>query len=199
MKSVTSFRAIAIAVALALVPVAGSARQAPRTGVSLAFLLEGAIEMGGDRFGETVFTDGSTQTMRTGQGGTGAIGLEVRPSATSPFSVRTTAGLKFVTTAADNADISLTRIPLEAIASWNVTSDVRLGAGVAHHRRIRFDGDDFGADVAFDPATGYTLEIGWRWLALTWTGMDYTDEFDNTYDASSIGMSLSWVRRLTAR
>jgi hypothetical protein len=189
---------VAVAFACALIPSLASAQQtatSPRSGLSLSFVLEGVIEMGGDRFGETVFEDGSTQTMRAGQGGTGAIGLELRPSSTSPLSLRTTAGFKFVTTAADNADITLTRIPLEAVASWNFKPDFRVGAGVSHHARIRFSGDDFAEDVEFDPATGFTIEAGWRWLAVTWTGIDYTDEFGNAYDASSIGLSVSWVRR----
>jgi hypothetical protein len=198
-RAVPSIRTIALALVCALTPAAASAQQTPvaRKGVALSFVLEGVVEMGGDRFGETVFEDGSRQTMRAGQGGTGAIGLELRPSVTSPLSLRTTAGFKFVTTAADNADITLTRVPLEALASWNFNPDWRVGAGVSHHARIRFSGDDFADDVAFDPATGFTLELGWRWLSLTWTRIDYTDEFGNAYDASSIGVSLSWARRMS--
>ena len=181
-------------VLLAVGAASASAQPIPETparrGPSVAFVLEGAVEYGGDRFGETVFEDGSTQTMRTGQGGTGAVGVEVRPQRGSPLAARATAGVKFVTTAAGNADIVLTRIPVEVVGSYRLHRDVWAGLGYVGHYRIRFDGDDVAPDVAFDPAHGGTVELGWRFAALTYTVLSYTDEFGNDYDASSVGVAL---------
>lgn len=161
-----------------------------RRGPSVAFVLEGAAEYGGDRFGETVFEDGSTQTMLAGQGGTGAVGVEVRPHRASPLAARATVGVKFVTTAANNADIMLTRIPVEVVGSYRLPREFWAGAGYVGHYRIRFEGDDFADDAAFDPAHGVTAEVGWRWAALTYTAIRYASESGDAFDASSVGVSL---------
>jgi hypothetical protein len=160
---------------------------------TFGWVLEAAFEGGGARVAETYFTDGSSQTMRAGQGGTFAVGMEFRPRALPRLGLRGTVGWKFVTTAATNADIKLTRFPLEAAASWALDKDWHVDAGIVHHTGIRYDGGGFGPNAEFDPATGATLELGWRWVALTYTAMDYTDEFGYTYDASGYGVSFRWV------
>lgn len=155
------------------------------------WVLEGALEFGGDEFVEILFTDGSTQTLTTGQGGTIAFGAEYRVA--PRLLLRGTAGFKFTSTAADNSNAMFTRIPLELVAHYALTSDWRLGAGAAYHAAINFDGDNLGPDLAFDPAIGGTVELGWRWVAVTYTAMNYRDEFGNDYNASAIGASFSWV------
>ncbi len=65
------------------------------------------------------------------------------------------------------------------------------GAGVTHHVDIQFDGDGFVPNLDFDDATGFTLEAGWKWIALSYTGIDYTDEFGGDWDASSVGITLT--------
>ena len=179
-----------------LTPIAARSQEqpAPRR-PSLGVVIEGALEMGGDRVVETFFTNGESQTMRAGQGGTFAVGGELRPHAAAPLALRATAGIKFVTTAATNADIMLTRIPIEVVGSYSFARGWRAGAGYVRHSRIRFDGDGLGPNVAFDDAQGFTVEAGWRWAALTFTQLEYTDEFGNDYNAGSVGVSLMWVWR----
>ena len=178
---------------LLLVPAAALSQ--PASGKpSLGFVVEGTVEMGGDRFGETVFTTGETQTMRTGQGGTLSVGGELRNFAPVPLAIRATAGFKFVTTAAENADIMLTRIPIEIVGSYHFTRDWHAGAGFVRHSRIRFDGDDFAPNVGFADANGITAEAGWRWVSLSYTKLDYTDDQGNVYDAGSVGLTLTWRR-----
>lgn len=172
---------------------------APRTGPSVGLILEGALEYGGDRVAEFLFTDGGTQSMRAGQGGSVATGLELRPHAASRFALRGTVGLKYVTTAADNANITLTRIPFEVIGSVDLVRGARVGAGLVHHARIRFEGDGFLPDLAFDGATGATVEAGWRYVALTYTWLRYRDAYDNRYNAGSPGVALTYVLPLTGR
>lgn len=167
-----------------------------RTGPSVGLFLDGTLEMGGDRVAETFFEDGDSQTMRAGQGGSVSAGLELRPSAASPFAVRGTVGFKYVTTAATNVDIKLTRIPIEVVGTYTLPNGVFAGAGVVHHARIRFDGGGLAEDVDFDPATGATVEAGWKWIALTYTHLTYTDEFGNEYDAGAPGISVRGTFRL---
>lgn len=191
---------VVLAVALLATPsvLAAQGGEPPlaRSGPSVAVVGEFAAELGGDRVVETLFTNGETQTMRAGQGGTFAAGLEVRPSGDSPFALRGTVGYKFVTTAAENADIRLDRIPLELLATYTFPSGVHIGGGFVRHTGIRFHGDGFAPDVDFDDANGVTVQAGWRWIAATFTSMTYTDEFGNEYDASGGGLSVSAAFRL---
>jgi hypothetical protein len=34
------------------------------------------------------------------------------------------------------------------------------------------------------------VELGWRWIALSYTQLDYTDEYGGNWDASSFGLTL---------
>lgn len=170
---------------------ATAAAQAPPTqkGPSFDLVVELGAEWGGDRVGEVTFTDGDTQAMYAGQGITGAVGVVVRPRRDAPLGLRATAGLKWTPTAADNANIMLTRLPFEVVGTYGFTKDVWAGAGYVHHARVRFNGDGFGPDMDFEGAHGATVEVGWRWAALTYTTLGYTDEAGTRFDASSIGVS----------
>jgi len=173
-------------------PVATPAAPAS-TGPTFGFALDLSIEYGGDEVAETFFTNGESQKMLAGQGGTLAIGGIFRPRAASPFSLRGTVGIKYVTTAADNADIKMTRIPLEFVGSYGFPNGARVGAGLVHHASIRFDADGLGPNVDFDPATGATLEVGYKAIALTYTIMNYRDELGNDFNAGNFGLQLLWT------
>lgn len=194
-------RSAALAALLLALPAAAAAQAAPaapptpRTGPSFGLVLEFGVEMGGDRFAETYFEDGSTQTMDAGQGGTLAAGVEVRPSHDSPLAFRATAGYKFVTTKATNADIFLGRVPVELVASYDLPGGFRVGGGYVRHTMVRFYGGGVGEDVSLRDANGLTAEAGWRWVALTYTMLDYTDESGKRYDASSAGLTVSATLR----
>lgn len=199
MKRSSMLHAVCLSIAL---PLAAAAQEVLRPAPyeprvpfrpSFGWVLEGAVEMGGSRVAETTFTDGNTQTMQAGQGGTFAVGAEVRPRAGSLYSLRGTIGWKFVTTAATNSSIGLTRVPIEVVGSYALNDNWRLGAGFVRHSAIEFDAGGFGPDVSFDDANGATVEVAWRWVAFTYTAMDYTDEFGNTFNASSGGVSFVWT------
>lgn len=157
------------------------------------FVLEGGIEGGGDEVATTLFEDGSTQEMHAGQGGTVAVGGQVRLNRESPLALRGTVGIKYVTTAATNAHINLTRVPIELVATYDVTPDVWIGGGLVRHTAMRFRGDGIGPDMDFEDATGGTVELGWRWVALTLTSLQYQDAQGGEYDASSAGLSIIYV------
>ncbi|MGH8446065.1 MAG: hypothetical protein ACREVL_12410 [Solimonas sp.] len=150
------------------------------------FVVEGAIEFGGDEVARIYFDDNSDQSVRAGQGLSAAAGFYVRPA--PEWSVRATVGYKYVGTKADNADIYLSRVPVNLIASYHFDNGVRLGAGGVWHTGIKFHGDNIAPDVDFDDAFGYTMEAGWRWFVLSYTGMDYKDEFGGKYNADSYGL-----------
>lgn len=181
---------------LAILPVVAQAQTAPSTQAipsprpAIDLVGEFAVAYGGDPVAELYYTNGSTTTMSAGQGGTLAAGLGIRPSRTSPLRLRTTVGYKFVLNPSTNSNARLTRIPVEAVASYNVTPDVWLGGGYVLHTAIKLNGDGFMPDLAFDPAHGATVEAGWRWIAARYTQISYTDSFGGSYNASNVGVTL---------
>jgi hypothetical protein len=64
-----------------------------------------------------------------------------------------------------------------------------------HHASNSFEGDGFVPDVKFDPATGFTAEVGYKAIALTYTALDYKLAGGNPIDGSSIGVQLLWTPR----
>jgi hypothetical protein len=163
-----------------------------KSGAKLGFLVEGDIEYGGDDIVTVSFKDGSTQDIKAGQGATLALGGYFKPEESSPFSVRATVGYKFVTTAASNADIGINRIVYELVGNYDWPNGWHVGAGLTRHTNIKFDADGFGRNVDFDDATGFTAEFGWKWLSLSYTGIDYKDEFGGKWDAGSVGLAFAW-------
>ena len=157
----------------------------------LGFVFEADLEYGGDDIASVSFTDGSEQDIKAGQGLAVAMGAHYRTSKDSPFSVRGTVGYKYVTTAASNADIHISRTVFEVLGNYAWDNGWWVGAGITRHNNIKFDGDGFGPNARFDDATGPTAEIGWRWIALSYTQLDYTDEFGEDWDASSLGITLT--------
>lgn len=154
-------------------------------------LLGGALELGGDKVAEILFEDGETQSVRAAQGISGYVGGEFTIPTLQQLAFRATLGFKYVTTAADNAHIRLTRIPLQFTANYYIIDDLRIGAGLVSHQNIRFRGDGIGPDVDFDPALGPIFEVAFRGVGLSAIIMDYTDEFGNSFSANAIGLTFS--------
>lgn len=156
----------------------------------LGFVFEADLEFGGDELATFSFEDGSTQDIKTGQGVTLALGGHYR-RANSPFSLRGTVGYKYVTTKASNADVNIGRTVIEVVGNYLWDNGWWIGGGITLHSSIEFDADGFGPDLRFDDAIGPTIEAGWRWIALTYTKLDYKDEFGGKWDASSVGLKLT--------
>lgn len=165
----------------------------PAAAQSVKPLIEASVEYGGDEFLTVIFEDGDEQDIRAGQGGTIAAGAVFRPNDELPVSVRGTVGFKYVTTAADNANITLTRVPIEIVAMYDLPNDLWVGAGYVRHTAVNFDGDGFLEDVEFDDANGATVELGWKWVSLTYTAIEYSVEGSEAFDASSVGLSFTYT------
>jgi len=180
------------ALAIVLGGLAQPALAGEKSGSKLGFLVEGDLEYGGDDIVTIDFEDGSSQDIKAGQGGTIALGGYFKPRVDGSFSVRATVGYKFVTSAADNADIGIDRMVYEIVGNYDWPSGWRVGAGLVQHTNIEFDADGFGRNVKFDDATGFTAEFGWKWISFSYTAIDYKDEFGGKWDAGSLGLALAW-------
>lgn len=157
------------------------------------FLIEGGIEYGGDDIVEIQFTSGETQKMKAGQGGYLAVGGQFQFAKVPKFLIRTTLGIKYNTTAADNANIRFTRIPINIMGYFKVTDDIRIGAGITTHQNVKLKGDGFLPDADFESNIGPRVEIGYKWAALTYNTVTYIADTDGNYSAGAIGISLSHV------
>lgn len=160
------------------------------SGVSVRYYGRFGIEFGGEELLKLQFTNGGDQTIYAGQGATGSVGVHIRPSAAVPVSARIGAGFKFVLTAADDANISFTRLPVDASLLIHVTPDVYLGAGYVLHLAPRLNGDGFFESVSFDPAQGAMFEVGYRWFAAHYTMLSYQEGNQPSIAANAVGVSV---------
>ncbi|PHR97958.1 MAG: hypothetical protein COA80_06325 [Leeuwenhoekiella sp.] len=157
------------------------------------FLIEAGGEFGGEEILTVYFEEGGDQKMRAGQGGYVAVGGEFHFKDLKSFMLRGSVGFKYVTTAADNANIRLTRFPINLLGYYKINEDFRLGAGLTTHPLIRFKGDGFVPDADLSSGLGGRFEFGWRWVALTYTAINYKNEFDYSFSANSIGVAFSFT------
>lgn len=177
---------------LLLITIQVFAQQTERP-LTAKLLIEAGIEYGGDEILQVFFTNGEDQTMRAGQGGYIAIGGELQISSIDQLMLRASIGVKYNTTAADNANIRLTRFPAHLTPFWKINDDFRLGIGVTTHLSPRLKGDGFIPDVAYTSAVGPRFEFGYKWIALTYTAISYEDGTGESFSASSIGASISFT------
>jgi len=145
-------------------------------------------EFGGDAVVTVLFTDGSTQDVNAGQGISLSVGRFIRPNA-GPFMYSAGLGYKYVTTKADNADITLTRFVLDARVDRGLPNNLWIGAGPVLHVGTQLKTDGLGPNESYDPALGLNLRFGWKALSVTYTMMTYKGELGGTYNASGIGFS----------
>ncbi len=155
------------------------------------FVINGALELGGDKVAEVYFTNGNTQSVNAGQGISFGVGGQVHLPKTEKLFLRGTIGYKYVTTAADNAHIRLTRVPIQVTGNFMATPKLRLSAGLASHQGIRFVADGIGEDVTFSPANGPVFEIEYSGVGLSYTAMQYKDQDNITYAANAFGLTFS--------
>lgn len=169
----------------------GAASAAHADGKRGGFLLNLDLDYGGDDLVTLSFEGGGSQKVKAGQGVAFALGGWYRPSENLPLEIQGALGYKYVTTAADNADINLSRTTLQVNAVYRFENDWYLGAGIVRHMSPKLDGDGWFQDVHFDDATGFAVEVGWKWIGLHVTTMDYSvDGFDA--DAGNVGLRFTW-------
>jgi len=155
-------------------------------------LIDFTAEFGGDPVATVYFTNGEDQSVKAGQGLSLGLGGELTIPAVKKLKVRGWVSYKYQTTMADNADITLTSVPINLTANWMMTNGIRFGAGLALHNAVKFGAGGLGDDIKFNNASGPLFEVGWKWIGLRYTLMEYVDGAD-IYDANAIGVSLSFA------
>jgi hypothetical protein len=156
------------------------------------WLMQADFDYGGDDLAELEFTDGDSQNVKAGQGVSLAVGGWFRPMESTPFELQAIFGYKFVFTAADNADIKVTRTTFQLNGIYRFANDWYVGGGLTRHMSPTLHGDGFFDDIDFDDANGFTAEFGWRWIGLHYTKMDYSSPGYEDADASHVGVRFTY-------
>ena len=177
----------AAALAAALMSVA-SFTQAAEPVKRGGFLAQMDLDFGGDDIATLAFTNGDTQNVKAGQGLGLGIGGWFRPVESVPFELQGILGYKIVWTAADNADIKMTRTTLQLNGIYRFANDWYAGGGYTMHMSPELDGDGFFENIEFDDANGITVEFGWKWIGLHYTNIKYSSPGFEDVDASNIGI-----------
>jgi hypothetical protein len=165
---------------------------AEESGKRGGLLMQVDLDYGGDDLATVAFTNGESQHVKAGQGISVGLGGYFRPVESTPFELQAIFGYKFVTTAADNADIKVTRTTFQLNGIYRFANEWYAGGGFTRHMGPELDGDGFFEDIEFDDATGFTAEVGWRWVALHYTKMDYSSPGFEDADASHIGVRFTY-------
>ncbi len=159
----------------------------------LGFAMTGAFEFGGDKVATVTYTDGSTQSVNAGQGVTLSLGGHYRFSSL-PLDIMATVGYKYVTSKASNANIYIGRVVPALQISYYFTDSWWAGVGPTWHTNNEYHAGHLvgsqDVNLTFKKALGATAQVGWRFIALTYTSIKYKDQFDNKYDASNFGLAL---------
>jgi hypothetical protein len=156
-----------------------------------AFLLGGALELGGDAVAVVDFQDGSKQKVNAGQGGTFFAGGEWTLGKDDKWGIRATMGIKYVTTKATNANITLTRIPIRITGLRQLGKKWWIAAGAVTHQAIRFNAGGIGQDLTFTGTVSPTIELGYSGVSFVFTPMTYKDETGASYKAGSAGLAFN--------
>ena len=177
-----------VAALMSATPAALAAEPARRGG----FIGQLDLDFGGDDLATLSFTNGESQNVKAGQGVAFGIGGYFRPAESVPFELQGILGYKVVFTAADNADIKVTRTMLQLNGIYRFANDWYAGGGYTMHMSPELDGDGFFEDIEFDDANGFTVEFGWKWVGLHYTKIEYSSPGYEDADASHIGIRFTY-------
>jgi hypothetical protein len=131
---------------------------------------EFAASYGGDPIGTIIFVGGNTQEIDSGNGLSGGGGFLHR--ITDSFGMKYTAALKLSFSAANNADVMKSVLPIDIVPYYE-TGDHRFGVGVSHHLSPKVDWDWLMPTTSFDDATGVIVEYAWKRLSFSYTDIEY--------------------------
>ena len=163
----------------------------PVSSHALDIYLQGGLHIGGDDLGAATFTSGDREKLKAGEliSLSAGLGFEVSKDIESRFMV----GLKFDSIDAENGSVDFFRYPLEALLMYKASEEILIGGGLSYHLNPSISGDGFaaGADVDFDNALGFVLELDYLlsnggYLGVKLTSIDY-EVADVSVSGSSIG------------
>ena len=166
---------------------------ADHSGLYTGPTVQARLGFGGDELVYVAYTNGETDRIHAGDGIEAAVGWHVQPYRDSPFDLRAQVGYRYYSTRnSSNANFQLGRMSWELIPSVKLGAGFWVGAGLLAHTGIKLTTDTVLADHKFDNALGGDFQLGWRWIALTYTQMHYTADTGKRFDASNFGAQFTY-------
>jgi hypothetical protein len=146
------------------------AAERSRGGSRIQPFWEAGLAYGGDTVGSIVFVGGDEQDIKAGDGFSFGGGIVQRIN--DRFGIKYTAAYKVSFSAASNADVMKTVLPIDIVPYYR-TGDHKVGVGLSMHLSPEVDWDWLAPTMEFDDATGITLEYAFRRFGFSYTDIDY--------------------------
>ena len=148
---------------------------------------EAGLAYGGDTIGSIVFINGEQQDIKAGDGFSFGGGIVQRIN--DRFGIKYAASYKVSFSAASNADVMKTVLPIDIIPYYRM-GDHKFGLGLSMHLSPSVDWDWLAPTMDFDDATGITLEYAFRRFSFSYTDINY-ELGPLKYDASHLGFTFT--------
>ena len=158
-----------------------------RAGSRIQPFWEAGLAYGGDTIGSILFINGDEQDIKAGDGFSFGGGIVQRIN--DRLGIKYTAAYKVSFSAASNADVMKTVLPIDIIPYYRM-GDHKFGLGLSMHLSPEVDWDWLAPTMEFDDATGITLEYAFRRFGFSYTDIDY-ELGPLKYDASHLGFKFS--------
>ncbi|HEX6928317.1 MAG TPA: hypothetical protein VF267_03635 [Gammaproteobacteria bacterium] len=185
MKTITKILALVAALSLS-----NAAFAQEQTAGSLGAQLGLGVAGGGDDLADISFDDGSSQTLKAGNGVAYYVGF-LKTFENQALALQGTVGYLVDETTAVNSRARMSRYPVDLILFYR-NGKHRFGGGLTHHLSPSLDLDNLGGRIDFENATGFLLEYGYWIFSVRYTGIDYTvDGSGGSIDGSSLGVHLT--------
>lgn len=159
-----------------------------------------SFDFGGDDLLKVKFTDGTSSTLRAGDGMQLNFGAVASLDQMNTFFATMTLGWKYSGIGkAENGSATISRFPLEGMLYYRAGKH-RIGAGLTKHLGISYDTGGVLADAStnLESNVGSILSYGYSFeetdmmaFGIKYTNLTYTaTEFDTDVDAGSWGVFL---------
>lgn len=160
---------------------------------NIQLLVETGIEFGDEEIMRISFPNGDALPLDAGFGGSLLVGGQIKFNSVENLFFRGSIGLKYNRVATMNSYVGLIRFPITAMAYWKLVDDVRFGVGATSHLGVRFQGNDFLPNKDYRSSTGPRFEVGYKWIAITYTVLKYTDDAAEQFRGDSFGIMFSFL------
>ena len=157
------------------------------------FLIEGGYEYGGDEVLNGFTTNHGDDLLKAGQGAYLAVGGQLELSKVKYLMLRASIGIKYHRKAVVDDNTRLTKIPVRLIPYLKIKNNFRLGIGVTMDAKVKLKKDGNVSYAGYLSSIGPRFELGYKWLAISYTSINYLAETDGIYSASSFGLSTSFT------
>ena len=151
MKSYARMLTVVTLAALASAPAIAADGLHPVLGASVTF--------GGEKLATVEYTDGSSQSIKSG----GLVhlfgGAEYQ---SGKFALQVNVGYHVDDTSASNGSVKFSRVPVEVLGFWNVADKVRLGGGIRKATDAKIKGSGAASSlgsVSLDSDVGVVLQV----------------------------------------